>query len=253
MNTSTNADPPVPFGGGPSLAAAGLWDSSGGKRIQLFTEQERAQLAAISAVVRFRRGEKIYEEGDRADFVFNIISGVVKSYKILPDAGEFIIGFLFPDDVFGLAEEGSYINSAEAVTAVTGYRIPTTVLKTRLLRDPSVEFHILCKLCHELRESQRHSLLLSTHRAVPKIARFLLMLDTNQAARGETTEEVYLPMTRSEIGNYTGMSPEAVSRSFRNLARQEVISIRHQRYVRIINRLQLERAASQSRTRGLLP
>jgi CRP/FNR family transcriptional regulator len=116
-----------------------LWDSSGGKRIQLFTERERAQLAAISAVVRFRRGEKIYEEGDRADFVFNIISGVVKSHKILPDAGEFIIGFLFPDDVFGLAEEGSYINSAEAVTAVTGYRIPTTVLKTRLLRDPSVE------------------------------------------------------------------------------------------------------------------
>jgi CRP/FNR family transcriptional regulator len=72
-----------------------LWDSSGGKRIQLFTEQERAQLAAISAVVRFRRGEKIYEQGDRADFVFNIISGVVKSYKFLPDAGEFIIVFYF--------------------------------------------------------------------------------------------------------------------------------------------------------------
>jgi CRP/FNR family transcriptional regulator len=55
----------------------------------LFTEQERAQLAAISAVVRFRRGEKIYEEGDRSDFVFNIISGVVKSYKFRPQAGEF--------------------------------------------------------------------------------------------------------------------------------------------------------------------
>jgi CRP-like cAMP-binding protein len=49
-----------------------LWDSSGGKRIQLLTEHERAQLAAISAVVTFRRGEKIYEQGDRADFVFNI-------------------------------------------------------------------------------------------------------------------------------------------------------------------------------------
>jgi CRP-like cAMP-binding protein len=75
------------------------------------------------------------------------------------------------------------------------------------------------------------------------------MLDTNRAARGETTEEVYLP----EIGDYIGISPEAVSRSFRNLASQEVISIRHRRYVRIINRVQLEQTASESRTPGLLP
>jgi CRP/FNR family transcriptional regulator len=253
LNTGRNADPPIPPGGGPSLAAAVLWDSSGGRRVHLLTDEERAQLAAISAVVRFRRGEKIYEEGNRADFVFNIINGVVNSYKILPGGGEYIVGFLFPDDVIGLAEEGRYVNSAEAVTAVTGYRVPTTVLQTRLLRDPSLEFHIICKLCHELREAQRHAFLLSTHRALAKLARFLLMLDTNRAARGETTEEVYLPMSRSDIGRYIGMSPEAVSRSFRNLASQGVIGIRNRRYVKIINRAQLERVASEPGTPDLLP
>jgi len=253
LNTSSDTDPSILPGGGPSLAAAALWDSSGGRRVHLLTAEERAQLAAISAVGRFRRGEKVYAEGDRAGFVFNIISGVVKSYKVLSDTGEYIVGFLFPDDVIGLAEEGRYVNSAEAVTAVTAYRIPTTVLQTRLLRDPSLEFHIICKLCHELRESQRHALLLSMHRAVPKIARFLLMLDNNQAARGEATEEVYLPMSRSDIGDYIGMSPESVSRSFRNLASQGVISIRNRRYVRIINRAQMERVASELKIPHLPP
>lgn len=248
LNTTRNADPPLLPGGGPSLAAAALWDSSGGRRVHLLTEDERARLAAISAVVRFRRGEKIYAEGDRADFVFNIISGVVRSNKVLPDTGKHIVGFLFPDDVVGLAEEGHYVNSAEAVTAVTAYRIPSTVLQTRLLRDPALEFQIICKLCHELREAQRHAFLLSTRRALPKIARFLLMLNSNQVARGETTDEVYLPMSRSDIGDYIAMSPEAVSRSFRNLVSHGVISVRNRRYVKIINPIQLERVASEART-----
>jgi CRP/FNR family transcriptional regulator, anaerobic regulatory protein len=253
LNTASDPDPSILPGGGPSLAAAALWDSSGGRRVHLLTDEERARLAAISTVVRFRRGEKLYAEGDRADFVFNIISGVVKSYKVLPDTGEYIVGFLFPDDVIGLAEEGHYVNSAEAVTPVTGYRMPASVLQTRLPRDPSLEFHIICKLCHELREAQRHAFLLRTHRALPKIARFLLMLDGNQVARGETTEEVYLPMTRSDIGDYICMSAEAVSRSFRNLASQGVISIRNRRYVKIINRAQLERVSSESPTPDLPP
>ena len=57
--------------------------------------------------------------------VFNIITGVVKSFKALPDNKQHIVGFLFPNDLIGLAEYGRYVNSAEAVTAVTLYRIPT--------------------------------------------------------------------------------------------------------------------------------
>jgi CRP/FNR family transcriptional regulator len=46
---------------------------------------------------------------------------------------------------------------------------------------------------------------------------FLQLLEQIQAARGERSTEIYLPMNRSDIGEYVGMSLEAVSRAFRSL------------------------------------
>jgi CRP-like cAMP-binding protein len=117
-----DGDHPLPRG--PSIAAVALWGSSKGKRAQLFTDEERAQLSVIASVVRFKKGAQIYREGEPAGAAFNIIGGVVKAYRTLPDKTERISAFLFADDLFGLAQEGQYVNSAEAVTAVTliGYR-----------------------------------------------------------------------------------------------------------------------------------
>jgi CRP/FNR family transcriptional regulator len=216
--------------------------------VQLFTAEERAELAVVSSVVRFKKGDSIYREGDRADAVFNIVGGVVKSYKTLPGGTQHILAFLFADDLLGLAEEGRYVNSAEAVTAVTGYRIPVIAIE-RLRRDPGLEFHVVCKLCHELREAQRHAVLLSKRHALAKVATFLQILETLQIARGESPDEVYLPMSRSDVGHYVGMSLEAVSRSFRALASLGVITVRNRRHVKIVDRNQLESIASEAETR----
>jgi len=236
-------DPPAR---GPSIAAVGLWDSSDGKRMHLLTDEERAQLALISSVVRFKKGSRIFRDGERADAIFNIVSGVVKSYRISRDGKEHISAFLFPDDLIGLARDGKYVNSAAAVTAVMGYRIPVGALETRIRKDPGIEFHVICKLCHELREAQRHAFLLSKHHALVKVALFLQMLESYESARGGSTTELYLPMSRSDIGDYIGMSLEAVSRSFGALERQRVIAFRDRRHVKIISHAQLAGIASRS-------
>jgi CRP-like cAMP-binding protein len=226
-----------PPDGGPSIVVPALWTSGAAYPLNA---EERALLAVIATVVRFRKGERIYKAGDRADAVFNIISGVVKSCSESPDKKQHIVGFLFADDLVGLAESGQYVNSAEAVTAVTLYRIPTRALEARLRRHPNLDFQIIAKLCHELRETQRHAFILSRQRAVAKIGLFIQMLETQQAAREQITGEVYLPMTRSDIASYVGISPEAASRSFRDLVVHGAITFRDRRHVKIIDRAQLE-------------
>jgi CRP-like cAMP-binding protein len=232
--------------GGPSFVAPPLWGSASGNSRHVLTDETRAQLAAISSHVRFRKGERIYAEGDRADAVFNIITGVVKSYRSLPNARRYILGFRFRDDLIGLAEEGRYVNSAEAVTAVCGYRIPVTALEAKLRKDSGLDFQIICKLCHELREAQCHAFLLSRRHAVGRLGLFLQMLENYQTARSEGAEEIYLPMSRSDIGNYIGISLEAVSRSFRALSSRGVIAFRNRRHVKIIDRAGLNDIASES-------
>jgi CRP/FNR family transcriptional regulator len=213
------------------------------------TDKERALVAVMSTIVRFRKGESIYEEGDSANAVFNIIAGVVKSHKTLPDKRQHIVGFLFADDLVGLAENGKYVNSAEAVTPVTMYRIPTAALEVRLRTNPSLDFFVISKLCHDLRETQRHAFLLSKQHAAAKLGLFLQMLETQQSAHGPSMGEVYLPMSRSDIGAYAGMSLEAVSRSFRALVRLGAIALRDRRHIQIINRDQLEAIVSETTRR----
>jgi CRP-like cAMP-binding protein len=241
---SNSIDPPA---GGPTIIVPALW-TSGGNSGRPLTTEEQALLAVISTVVRFRKGETIYEAGDRANAVFNIITGVVKSYRTLPDGRQHIVGFLFADDLIGLAENGTYLNSAGAVTDVTLYRIPTAPLEARLRNHPDLDFQVISKLCHELREAQRHAFLLSKQHAIAKIGLFLQMLETHQAARGESMGEVYLQMTRRDISAFVGISPEAVTRSLRDLASRGAITFRDRRHVQIVNRARLEEAISEVRT-----
>jgi CRP-like cAMP-binding protein len=231
---------------GPTIRAVDPWISGNqatSKLRQLLGDDERRRLAAIASVVRFKKSAKIYHQGNRADAVFNIVSGVVKAHNTHP-GGEQIAAFLFPDDLFGLSEQGRYANSATAITPVTAYAIPVSALRSELAHDPALEFHVICKLCLELRQAQRHAFLLSRRHALSRLALFLQLLEQLQASRGDTTSEIYLPMSRSDIGEYAGMSLEAVSRAFRILTKRGVLKILNRRHVKIANRDAFEKIAA---------
>ncbi|MFZ3354705.1 MAG: Crp/Fnr family transcriptional regulator [Xanthobacteraceae bacterium] len=227
---------------GPSILGVDPWVSgnpkSGVKR-QLLSEEERSRLAVIASIVRFKKGEDIYQAGDHAGAIFNIMSGVVKSYS--GKGGDRIVAFLFPNDLFGLSEEGFYTNAAQALTPVTAYRMPISALRSRLSKDALLEYHVICKLCEELRQAQRHAFLLSERRADARLATFLQMLEQLQVAKDDTPNEIYVPMDRSDIGEYVGLTLAAVSRTFGGLIRRKVIKFLDRRHVKITDRAAFDR------------
>lgn len=215
---------------------------------QLLSDQERARLAGISSVIRFKRGAEIYREGDEADAVFNIISGVVKAYTQGPGNDRLVVAFLFSEDVFGLAQEGCYLNSTKAVTPVTAYRIPIAALRSQLSTDATLEFNVITKLCYELRRAQRHAFVLTSRHTVAKLALFLQKLAQMELARGERVNEIYLPMSRSDIAGYVGVSLAAISRAFRTLTTQGVLQVRNRQHVKIIDQRAFEKLVSDRQT-----
>jgi CRP-like cAMP-binding protein len=227
---------------GPAIRGVDPWAPSAGKMRQFLGAEERARLTVLSSIVRLNKGEEIYCEGQHTDAVFNIITGVVKAYNT-------VTAFLFPDDMFGLSEEGKYTNSTKALTPLALYRFPMPALRSRLAKDADLEFHVICKLMHELREAQRHAFLLARRRALPKVAMFLQLLENLQAARGERTAEIYLPMNRSDIGEYLGMSLEAVSRAFRILTTRGIIKSRDRRHLKIADRSTFDEIAADMSTK----
>ena len=230
---------------GPAIHAVHPWvrDSSKSRaRHQLLSDGERAQLAKIATFVRFNKGEQIYSEGDKAGAVFNIASGVVIGYRTLTQ-GEHVNSFLYPGDLFGLSEEGHYSNSTKAATSVVAYKIPLPAFRRILATNADLDVDVIIKLCEDLREAQRHALVLAQRRAATRLAMFLELQEHLQGASGEAVSEINLPMDRTSIAAYLGLTLAALGRAFRTLVSKQVISCRDRHHVRIVDRGALNRLA----------
>lgn len=238
--------PGVPKGHGPFIHAIDPWAPSAGRMRQLLSPRDRARLARVASVVRFKKGETVYRQGEAATAVFNLIGGGVKACLMGPDGAEHISAFLFAGDLFGLAQEGRYVSTIKALSPVTAYRLAVPALRARLANDHALEFHFVAKLLHELRQMQRHALLLASNRVVEKLAMILNMLARQQAAKGESASRIHLPMTRSDIADYAGVTLPAISRAFRSLAVRGIAEIRARRHVVILDRSAFAKLAGAS-------
>ena len=232
---------------GPAIQAVHPWVPGSPKRRarhQLLSDVERAQLAKIATIVRFNKGEQIYGEGDKADAVFNIASGVVTAYRTIKQ-GKHVTSFLHPGDLFGLSEEGHYSSTTKAATSVVAHKIPLTAFRRILDTNAELDVDVIVKLCEDLREAQRHALVLAQRRATTRLAMFLELQEHLQSASGKAVSEIDLPMDRSSIAAYLGLTLAALGRAFRTLILKQIISCRDRHHVRIVDRGALNRLADE--------
>ena len=236
MNGGELAIRAVPF---EKLTAAGV-------ATQLLTERHRRNLTGLATPLTVPRRTIFYREDTPSESVFMIAKGVVKSYRDLSSGKRQITAFLFPGDVFGLAENGRFVNTTQAITRAMVYRIPIDALKDLLLRDADLQFRFLCKVTHQLREAQRHTISVTRHTAAGKFAMFLKMLERDEHSRSEPSapRALLVPMTRTDIADYLGLSPEAVSRTTSRLVRRGILAFPDRHRVRILNPVELDRLAA---------
>jgi len=200
----------------------------------LLTSAEREQLAQIGVRIRLPARMVIYREESPADWVFAITDGCVKCYRELPSGKRALCAFLFARDLFGLAENGRYTNTVQAVTNVTLYRLPVLQLANLLKQDGNLQFKFLSKVTHELRSSQRRAILINRRDAVGRFASFIAMM-ANPATASAEAQEVPLPMARSDIADFLGLSLESVSRSATELERSGVLKFENRHLARIVD------------------
>jgi CRP/FNR family transcriptional regulator len=185
----------------------------------------------------------VYRAGAAAASVFIVGDGVVKSFRDLPSGRRRIVAFLFARDLFGLARAGHYVNTVQAITPVRLFELEIKALAELFKRDWELELQFLCKTIHVLRESQHHNIIIGRRSAVGRLAMLMGLLMT-QNGRGYGEREVAIPMTRSDIANYLGLSLEAVVRASRRLEQQGIVEFVNRHHARIIDRQRFEALAS---------
>lgn len=186
---------------------------------------ELGKLDAIAERMSLDAGDSLIREGDPARHVFNITSGSVRVYKMLADGRRQITGFLFAGDFVGLATGDDYTFSAEAVEDATLCRFRKVDYRALIRETPTLETALLDRANHELIAARNQMLLLGRKTAQERIASFLLELPLKDPVRPATAGIIRLPMTRSEIADYLGLTIETVSRVFSRLKAAGVIRL----------------------------
>jgi CRP/FNR family transcriptional regulator len=215
--------------GGLTLRAIPFFESAtGNATTRLLTPREREDLTRIAMRLRLPARMALYRENAQAKWIFVITQGVVKVFRDLPSGKRRVLAFLFAGDMFGLAEGGRYVNSAQTITPGTLYRLPVDELMEVLRHDAKLEFQVLCKLTHEVREAQQRGMILSRRDAAGRVAMFLRCLQKSAHTPGSHHDTISLPMTRSDIADYLALSLEAVSRACADLERRGILRFERQ-------------------------
>lgn len=156
----------------------------------------------------FGADAEIYGEGEPAHYLYKILVGAVRTYKVLIDGRRQVGGFYLAGDIFGLETGEDHTLSAEAITKCKVLVINHSALVARARTDQDVAFQLWALTGSELRRLQDHLLLLIKN-APERVAAFLLTM----AERLSADNSVDLPMSRRDIADYLGLTIETISRS----------------------------------------
>jgi CRP/FNR family nitrogen fixation transcriptional regulator len=189
----------------------------------------------VATEFSYKKDEEIYGEDEPSDYVYQVIRGSVRSYKLLSDGRRQIGAFYLPGDVLGLESEPVHRLTAEAIVDTTVRLVKRRSLEEAAGNAVQVARSLWSMTAGELRHAEDHMLLLGRKNAMERVASFLLEMDRRLAVTGMMA----LPMCRRDIGDYLGLTLETVSRALSQLHSQGVLGFSGARQIVLRNRQRL--------------
>jgi CRP/FNR family transcriptional regulator, nitrogen fixation regulation protein len=180
-------------------------------------ELSRARI--VPSEFRYEKGTEIYGEAEPADYIYQIVDGAVRSYKLLSDGRRQIGAFHLVGDIFGLENGAVHRFTTEAIVDTTVRLMKRCSLEHVAESDPLVALDLLNMTTSNLRHAEDHMLLLGRKTSLERVAAFLMEMDRRQTAAGVLA----LPMCRRDIADYLGLTLETVSRALSHLHGQGIL------------------------------
>jgi CRP/FNR family transcriptional regulator, anaerobic regulatory protein len=214
-------------------------------------EVQVKKLAQIAHRKKISAGQTIISDEDPVDFFANVISGAIKLTKTLPDGRQQIVGLLFAPDFLGRAYSKNNPYTAEAATDVEICTFPNAAFERLVGEYPGLQQRLFQHTLDELDAARDWMLLLGRKTAEEKVASFLYMLArrsmlTGCVHKGTPGAAAFeLPLTRSDIADYLGLTIETVSRQLTRLKTSNVIRLSTNRLIMVPDLDRLAQAAGQ--------
>ena len=173
------------------------------------------------------KADMLYEAGQPQRSLYAIRTGSFKTFTLTDEGEQQITGFHLPGDIVGFDGLSKQLHPsyAEALETAMVCEIPLSNLETLLDSLPRLRQQMMRLMSEDIQADQQMMLLLNRKTAEQKLATFISQLGQRFASRGFSASEFRLTMTRSDIGNYLGLTVETISRLLSKMDKEQLIKV----------------------------
>lgn len=188
---------------------------------------------------------EVYSEEGEASYLYKVVSGAVRTFKLLSDGRRQIEAFYLAGDFFGIEAGNEHCFSADTICDSKIQLINRNTLENLSSRDKCVAQALWKITALQLNRAQNHMLLLGRKSAQERLATFLLQMAVRIPTK-EADGVIELPMSRQDIADYLGLTAETVSRVFAHYETIDVINLLSSRRIELRNHAMLRKLASDN-------
>jgi CRP/FNR family transcriptional regulator len=192
----------------------------------------------LGRTVNLSPGQVLFHEGDPVSRVFTLTRGTLKLYNLLADGRRHVSGFVYPGGFLGISMDEEHVFSAEALDDAQLCWFPRNRFDGFVDRHSPMERELYRMAAQELASAQQQMVLLGRKSASERLASFLVMLSGKSA-----NSLVRLPMSRSDIADYLGLTKETISRVLSTFRSDRLIRLRAIDEIEILDHQGLEDVA----------
>lgn len=199
------------------------------------TPEQLVELSKNASRHKVQRGQELVGDAETVTTYSNILTGVAKLSKTMPDGRQQIVGLQFAPDFLGRPyDEESRLN-VEAATDLHICSFPRSAFDRMMDHTPGLEKRVFKQTLRELDEARDWMLTLGRKTATEKIASFLLLIARyTDPTHSESKVAFDLPLQRADIADFLGLTIETVSRQLTKLATKGIIKVQN-RHIEVPN------------------
>lgn len=184
------------------------------------------QLADQFEVINLGKKQSLYQEGKRPRFLYCLVKGKVKGFKMHEDGKEYITDLLSEGDFIGfnaLIEDKNYDDSVVALEESEIMQIPREDFQQMLFGDISIAAKFIRIITRNVKEKEERLLNLAYSSLRKRVASALVDIHGKFNAEGENKP---LKISREDIAHYVGTATESLIRTLSDFKAEKLIEIR---------------------------
>lgn len=200
-------------------------------KVPMFENLNDEELLEIVEMINHKeyiKGDIIFSEDNIANTLYFVNEGKIKLYKYTKDGKEQILHILSEGDFFGeldLIKPSTYRFNAKAIVDAKVCTLTKDEMKDVMMRKPEIGIKLLETVRERLSKVEDLVQNLATKDVDSRMAYLITDLMTSYGENLEDSISIKLPISRGDMANYIGVTPETISRKLKKFEDEKLIKI----------------------------